>query len=149
MPDPTLESKNQAASMKVGTSNYVASAALAVIGGAAALFTYISQTFDPPLGFDLVMLFALLCLVGSIVVGGLGADDVTSAVADATWTKSSAGAKFEWQAGLTLLGLVLVLIGTWVGATSARRESGLEERVQRLERQVKTLGASDRTDRAR
>jgi uncharacterized membrane protein len=133
------ESRNQAASMKVGTSNYVASAALAVIGGAAALYTYISQTFDPSTLFDVLMLLALACLVVSIVSGGLGADDATAAVAADTWTTDTSGAKFEIQAILTLVGLVLVLAATYVGATSERRESSVEARLGALEMEVREL----------
>jgi amino acid transporter len=130
--------------MKVGISNYVASAALAVIGGAAALYTYISQTFNPPTGFDLLMLAALACLVISIVLGGRGADDATAAVANDTWTMSSSGRAFELQAVLTLLGLILVLIATFVGAMSDRRESSVEARVERLEKQVRHLQVEQR-----
>ncbi len=143
----SVESKNQAASMKVGTSNYVASAALGGIGGGAALYTYISQTFNPPLAFDLLMVVALGCLVLSIVFGGRGADDATAAVANEEWTTSSSGIAFEVQSVLTLLGLILVLIATALGASSDRRESSVEARVESLQQQVHRLHAEQRRQR--
>jgi preprotein translocase subunit SecG len=125
--------------MKVGISNYVGGAALAVIGGAAALYTYISQTFDPSGLFDVLMLVALLCLVASIFLGGRGADATTVAVANETWTTRSAGNDFNLQALLTLLGLLLVLGATVLGAMSDRRESNVETQVKTLEKQVDHL----------
>lgn len=133
------DSKSQAASIKVGISNYVGSAALAVIAGAAALYTYISQTFEPSWCFDLAMVLAVICLVAAIFVGGLGADDTANAIADGNWEKRSAGPWFNLQAGLTLIGLVLVLIGAAIGANSQRREGAVEQRVAKLERQVRLL----------
>ncbi|HET9591302.1 MAG TPA: hypothetical protein VFP17_00140 [Solirubrobacterales bacterium] len=146
MPDgeqPELsETKLQAASLKVGISNYVASAALAVIGGAAALYTYISQTFDPGNGFWVLMLIGLVCLVVSILVGGLGADDATHAVATGNWTTSSSGNKFNYQSILTLVGLILVLTATLIGASSDRRESTVEERLEKVEQQLRKIEAT-------
>lgn len=130
--------------MKVGISNYVGGAALAVIGGAAALYTYISQTFNPSAGFDGLMLLALALLVLSIVLGGMGADDATAAVANDTWTMASSGNKFDLQATFTLLGLILVIVATVIGASSERRESSVEGRVDTLEREVRKLNSQTR-----
>jgi hypothetical protein len=135
----SIESKRQAASMKVGVSNYVGSAALAVIGGAAALYTYISQTFNPSSLFDGLMLVALVCLVLSIFLGGMGADDATAAIANDTWTTGSSGNKFDLQATFTLLGLILVIVATVIGASSDRRESSVEARLETVEREVREL----------
>lgn len=135
------DSKNQAASIKVGISNYVGSAALAVIAGGAALYTYISQTFEPPTCFDVVMVIAVVLLVVAIVFGGLGADNSANAVAADNWSKDSAGQWFNLQAVLTVVGLVLVLVAAAIGANSQRREGAVEERVTRLERQVDRLEA--------
>jgi hypothetical protein len=136
------DGKLQAASMKVGISNYVASAALAVIGGAAALYTYISQTFDPPDAFWILMLAGLVSLVVSIFVGGLGADDATHAVATGNWTTNTSGNRFNYQSMLTLLGLILVLLATWIGASSDRRGSSVEDRLDKVEQQLKKIEAS-------
>jgi hypothetical protein len=136
------DGKLQAASMKVGISNYVASAALAVIGGAAALYTYISQTFDPPVGFWALMLAGLVCLVISIISGGLGADDATAAVAREDWDTSTSGGNFSFQAGLTMLGLILVLVATLIGASSDRRESSVEDRLDKVEQRLKKIEGS-------
>lgn len=129
----SLDCKNQAASMKVGTSHYVATSALAVIGGASALYTYISQTFEPSTGFYVLMVLGLVALVLSIILGGRGADDATAAVATGSWSFSTGADVFNLQAILTLVGLVLVLAGTIVGAGSNRMQSTVEARVGVLE----------------
>lgn len=136
---PSPEGKRQAASMKVGISNYVGGAALAVIGGAAALYTYISQTFDPCWLFNALMLAGLASLVLSIVLGGIGADEATAAVAADDWTMNSSGNSFNLQAVFTLLGLILVIVATLVGAGSDRRESSVEARLEALENEVQKL----------
>ena len=133
------DSKSQAASIKVGVSNYVGSAALGVLAGAAALYTYISQTFEPPTCFDIVMVVAVILLVAAIVFGGLGADNSANAVAAENWSSDSAGPWFNLQALVTLVGLVLVLVAAAIGANSQRREGTVEERVTKLERQVHRL----------
>lgn len=133
------EGQHRAASMKVGISNYVASAALAVIGGAAALYTYISQTFNPSMAFEALMMCGLISLVLSIVVGGAGADDATNAVADDTWGKNTSGGKFNTQAVLTLIGLILVIAATVIGASSDRHGSAIEDRLEKVEQRLVKL----------
>jgi uncharacterized membrane protein len=133
--------KQAAATMKVGTSHYVATAALGVIGGAAALFTYISPTFEVPGVFNVLMLVAVACLVVSIILGGRGADDITADVADNNWTLDSGGSAFNLQALLTLLGLVLVLVATGFGASSERQGADLGDRVDVVEKRVEELRA--------
>jgi hypothetical protein len=135
------DSKNQAAPIKVGISNYVGSAALGVIAGAAALYTYVSQTFEPPTCFDIVMVIAVVLLVAAIVFGGLGADNTANDIAAGKWSTASAGSWFNFQALATLIGLVLVLVAAAIGANSQRREGAVEERVTRLERQLHRLEA--------
>jgi amino acid transporter len=135
----SLDAKSQAAAMKVGTSNYVATSALAVIGGASALYVYVSQNFEPTASFYGSMLLGLALLVASIVLGGLGADDATADVAKGSWSLSSGGDYFNLQSVLTLLGLLCVLAATGLGVSSDRRESTVEARVTTLEQQLRQL----------
>jgi hypothetical protein len=140
------EDQRQAGGLKIGISNYVATAALAVLAGAAGLFTYISQSFDPPWTFYGLMIVAALALVASIVIGGDGADATVASIAEGEWDNSKTW-QFNAQSVLTLLGLVLVLAATAVGATSTQR-IGEPERLERLEAQMIQLQSLiDRRDK--
>ena len=75
------DDQRQAAAIKAAISTYVATAALAVLAGALALFTYIGQVFAPPWTFYLLMGSAAVVLVASIVIGGDGQDLLVARVA--------------------------------------------------------------------
>jgi hypothetical protein len=133
------EADRQAAATKVTISNGVATAALAVIAGAAALYTYVSQTFEPPATFQVLMLIAVVALVVSIVLGGLGSNEMANRIA--TGADSLQVRSFNTQALLTLAGLLLVLAATAVGASSERHATGIEGRIDRASRDIGELRA--------
>src|SRR4029077_12385022 len=149
------ENQRAAASMKVGISNYVGSAALAVLAVAAGLFTYISQMFQPPFSFYLLMVLAAGCLVFSLILGGGGADEVTGKVAPGTWSNQSTS-QFNLQSIMTLLGLVLLLAATAVGATARTQASvsqqqltTLSQTTGKLQRSLEVLTTSQAAQAAR
>jgi amino acid transporter len=107
----------QAGVLKVGLSNYVATAALAVLAGAVALFSFVQQNYNPTTSFYVVFILAIGALVLSIIVGGRGAAGIVNGIAAGTWNNSRTGI-FNAQAILTLAGLCLVLGATWLGTTS-------------------------------
>ena len=111
------DDQRQAAAIKATISTYVATAALAILAGTVALFTYISQTFAPPWTFYLFMLLTAVTLVAAIVIGGDGQDLLVARVAKGTWTNESVW-QFNAQAVLTLVALVFVIAGTAVGTTA-------------------------------
>ena len=113
------DDQRQAASMKVGISTYVATAALGVLAGALGLFTYISQTSAPPWTFYGLMLLTAAMLVISIVLGGDGQDKTVALVARGTWT-NNANWQFNVQAVLTVLALLFLTAATAVGATAGK-----------------------------
>lgn len=80
------ENQRQAAAIKASIGTYVATAALAALAGALALFTWISQTFAPPWTFYLFMVLTAGALVASIYVGGRGQDWLVNEVAHDRWT---------------------------------------------------------------
>jgi hypothetical protein len=113
------DSERQAAAIKASISTYVATAALAVLAGALALFTWISQTFVPPWTFYGCMAVAVVFLVIAIFVGGLGQDWLVNEVAHDRWNNPPTW-QFNWQSGLTLVALCFVTAATAIGATSVR-----------------------------
>jgi hypothetical protein len=130
------ENTRLAASLKVGISNYVASASLAVLAGALALYTYITQNFSPPWTFYAFMLAAGLALVASIYVGGDGADLTVARVAKDEWTNQATW-QFPTQALLTLVALVLVILGTAIGAKADRAADGSKAELKQISRDLR------------
>lgn len=108
----------QAASIKVNISNYVGTAALAVLAGAVALFTYVKQNLSPGGAFSILVLLSVIALVVAIIAGGRGANSTAEKVAQGTWDQNTKTDAFNLQAILTLLGLILVLVAAAVGTTA-------------------------------
>ena len=113
------EHEIQAAAIKVGISNYVGTAALAVLAGAVALFTFFKQNYDPSIVFYVAFVVAVAALVASIFLGGRGANATAYYLADGTWTKDTRMADFDLQATLTLIGLILTVASAVLGTTSS------------------------------
>jgi len=113
----TDDNQRQAATIKVSISNYVGTAALAMLAGAVALFTYIQQNFNPSVTFYVLMLLSVIALVASFFAGGKGANSTADAVAKGTWSDTTKTTAYNVQAILTLAGLVLVLAAAAVGTT--------------------------------
>jgi hypothetical protein len=113
----TDDNQRQAAAIKVSISNYVGTAALAMLAGAVALFTYIQQNFNPSVVFYILILLSVISLVASFFAGGKGANSTATAVAQGTWSHQTKTNAYNLQAILTLAGLVLVLTSAAVGTT--------------------------------
>jgi hypothetical protein len=126
------DDQRQAASVKVEIGNYVATAALGALAGAIALFTYVTQTFDPGKVFYGAMLLASMCLVGSIVFGGKGANATARLVGTSAWTVDSHVRPFTHQAALALVGLAFIAVAVTTGVTADRQDSGSAQRVDGL-----------------
>jgi hypothetical protein len=134
------ENERQAAAIKVGISNNVATAALAVLAGVVGIFTYISQAFAPAWTFYLFISLATAALVLSIILGGAGSDSTVGLVAKGLW-KNQKTPSFNRQAYLTLFGLVFLLVATAIGATSNASVSETEK-IETLKKQVSALQQS-------
>jgi hypothetical protein len=137
--DELTDDQRTAATIPAGISNYVASAALAVLAGATALFTYVSQQFDAPSTFDWAMGIGAGVLVLAIFLGGRGSATLTRQIADGTWDAEKKICTYNWQAILTLVGLVLVLVATVIGTTAEPSTDKTDHRLDKLERKVDKL----------
>jgi hypothetical protein len=137
--DELTDDQRTAATIPAGISNYVASAALAVLAGATALFTYVSQQFDAPSSFDWVMVFGAGALVVGIFLGGVGSAKLTRKIAAGTWNPDNRIGAYNCQAIFTLVGLVLVLIATAIGTTADPSTDRTDQRLDKLERAVQKL----------
>jgi hypothetical protein len=142
------EDVRQSANISVAISNYVATAALGVLAGSVVLFTYVSGAFALEAGFYLLIGAGVVSLVASIFVGGRGSAAVAKAVGRAEYHPNKKSQLYNWQAILTLLGLVLVLISAVAGVTVARLHSDADRRLAALEKEVAILREESRHDQA-
>ena len=116
----TDENERQAAALKASLSTYVNSATLAVLAGGVALFTYVQQNFQGLAFFYALTVIAFILLIASFIAGGRGANTVAEQLAAGTWTKDKKARAFNWQANLTLLGTLVLIVATAVGTSSHR-----------------------------
>ncbi|HET7418462.1 MAG TPA: hypothetical protein VFJ61_12640 [Solirubrobacterales bacterium] len=133
------EDRREAAILQASLSNYVATAALAVLVGAAGMFTYVSQNFDPHWIFYVLIAGSAVALVASVFIGGKGTGIVIDQIATRTWTPGKRNGRYGTQATFTLIGLGLLLVATAVGVTAPHQQSTLERRVDRLASEVVSL----------
>jgi hypothetical protein len=108
----------EAASIKVGISNYVGSATLAVIGGAIAVFTYVQANFSVTPQFYWLFGAAVASSVLSLIVGGRAANTTAEAVATKSWKNATSKSMYNFQAISSLLGLGLLVVATLIGTTA-------------------------------
>lgn len=102
----TNENQRQAAVVKVGISNYVGTATLAVLAGGVALFTYFQQNFNVSDLFYAFTAGAAVLLVVSLYLGGQGAsslaDNLRQGRGRARRLRNSIGRPFlRWLARLS------------------------------------------------
>jgi hypothetical protein len=133
------EDVRQSANISVAISNYVATAALGVLAGSVVLFTYVSGAFALEAGFYWLIGAGVVSLVASIFVGGRGSAAVAKAVGRAEYHPNEKSESYNWQAILTLLGLVLVLISAVARVTVARLHSDADRRLGALEKKWRSF----------
>ena len=141
---PLNEDVRQAATMKVGISTYVATAALAVMAGTLVIYTFVASSFQVAWPFHALIFLGLLLLVLSVFIGGWESGRITDAIADSNWdpkdTKEGKfGGRFSQQAMLTLAGLVVVTLATITGVASDSEKSRTDERIDDLIGEVQDL----------
>jgi hypothetical protein len=124
--DPSREDARQAASIRVGISNYVGTASLAVLAGVVAVFTYYQQNYRPMVAFYVFVAGSGVAVIASLIVGGRGAASVARAVAKGTYAragdaKAAGASEFDLQSILSLLAVVLAAVGVVCGGLSHHR----------------------------
>lgn len=87
------DDSRQAAAMKVGISSHIATAALAVMAGALALYTFVASTFQEPWHFHALVFLGLVLLVLSVFVGAKASAAVTAAVRRGEWLSETTSDK--------------------------------------------------------
>jgi hypothetical protein len=130
-PNSTPDDRRQAGALAVSLSSYVSTASLAVLAGAFAIFTYVSQNFQLDLSFYIPITLTALLLVASIFAGGKGSAWVIDRIANGEWTPKPRNRCYNNQALLTLFGLVFLMVATVFGVSSSPQESPDTARLDR------------------
>jgi chromate transport protein ChrA len=118
----TDDNERQAASLRVGISNYVGSASLAVLAGLVALFTYYQQNFRLMVAFYVFMGIATVAIVASMLFGGWGSADVARKVANSQYSKTTTTGAFNTQAILALACVIAAVVAVVCGGLSKGKE---------------------------
>lgn len=111
-------------------------ATLAMLAGGVALFTYVQQNFNVSGVFYGFTAAAAVLLIASFMAGGKGADTTAKKLAKGTWKKDTKTPAFNWQAILTLLGTVSLVVATAVGTSSHRVTTTKDPCVALLSREL-------------
>ena len=113
----TADDKRAASNLVTTLSGFVITAALAVLGAQAVVATFVIDRREHLTWFYVVSGFGAAALVLSIIVGGLGIDEIVAAGARGEWKHRTRGGKFNIQSILALIGAILVMASAFLGDT--------------------------------
>lgn len=134
----SAEDQRAAANIAVSLSSYVIAASLAVLGAQAAIVTFVLDKRDAVVVFYLVSIAACIALVVSVISGGKGITEIYKKGHAGDWAVRTLRGYFNWQAVLSLLGVLLVVLSAFLGA--AKREiSALPVDYEMIRTNVKVL----------
>lgn len=114
MDDPNIE-KRTASGLAVNLSSYLITGSLAVLGAEAVVVTFVMDKRESLGAFAVLSVLACTSLVTSILCGGRGISELMSNGAKGEWAISSRSGWFDWQALLTLIGIVLLGVSLFLG----------------------------------
>jgi hypothetical protein len=112
----TDEDRRAASNLVTTLSGYLITAALAVLGAQAVVVTFVIDRRDHLTSFYYVSGFGMAGLVGSIILGGAGIDEIVVEGAKGNWKIRTRRGKFNWQAILVLVGAILVAVSAFLGS---------------------------------
>jgi hypothetical protein len=127
MKDSTDDART-ATGLAVSLSGYVAAAALAVLAVQAGIATFVMDSREGLTWFYVFVAAAVGCLVLAIILGGRGSWSLIKNGYEGRWTINPSGGVFNWQAVLTLAGLVFVVLSSFAG-TPKKDEPGVADRL--------------------
>jgi hypothetical protein len=126
MDDPNIE-KRAATGIAVNLSSYLITGSLAVLGAQAVVVTFTLDKKENLIAFGVVSFLAFVSLIGSIYFGGKGIDELTKSGYRGEWAITTRGGRFNSQAILTLVGVLLLGISTLLGSP---KDATAEKRLQ-------------------
>jgi hypothetical protein len=111
----SIEYRRTASGLVTTLSGYVITAALAILGAQAVVATFVIDRRQHLTGFYVVSASGTALLIGSVLLGGAGMDEIVRAGANGNWKIRTRYGKFNWQALLALAGTVLVVVSAFLG----------------------------------
>lgn len=112
------EDRRQAASLLTSLSSYVMTATLAVLGAQAVVTTFVIENRTNLGLFYWISGIAVVSLALSIILGGLGINEIIRAGATGGWKIDTKSGRFNKQAVLALFGAILVVVSAFLGTPS-------------------------------
>jgi hypothetical protein len=107
------EDNRAASSLMTNLSGFIITANLSMLAIQGASYVFVAGgSNQTSLLYSLLSIFAFLCFVFSIIIGGKGITETATAISDSSWAISTATNKFNLQAILSFVGVLLFLIAS-------------------------------------
>ena len=134
---PSADDKRTAITLKVNLSCTLMAVALAFIGAAAGIATFVLDKRAHLLWFNVVFIGSIASLVFSGFCGGKGIATAYKSGFEEEWTREDGGS-FNSQALALLLGIALVCLSAFLGVPK-KPDTVTSDNVQCLEKRVAAL----------
>jgi hypothetical protein len=117
----TIEDARAAAALATSLSQYLITAALAILAAETALINALMDKREKLLALKVVACLLLVSCAASIITGARGITMVFQAGFDGNWQKAVGAAPFDLQAKLLLVSVALFAVSLIAGVTAKRR----------------------------
>jgi hypothetical protein len=117
----TIEDARAAAGLATSLSQYLITAALAILAAETALINALMDKREKLLALKVVACLLLISSAASIITGARGITMVFKAGFDGKWQEAVAAAPFDLQAKLLLVSVALFAVSLIAGVTAKRR----------------------------
>jgi hypothetical protein len=118
---PADEDKRQAAALTVSLSGSLTAGSVAIIGGAAAVSTFVTDKYSVSWIFYAALLVGIGLLAWGVFAGGQAVGKICSEGAEGRWTNTPDKGSFNNQAIGALFGTLVLLVAVGVGLAGERR----------------------------
>ena len=110
---PLNEDNRAASGLMANLSGFIITANLSMLAILGASYVFVAGgNNQTTITYNILLGVAFVCFVISIIAGGKGINDTATALSNSSWTIATATNKFDVQATLSLLGVVLFLIAS-------------------------------------
>ncbi|NQY65481.1 MAG: hypothetical protein HRT38_17550 [Alteromonadaceae bacterium] len=107
---PSNEDKRAASNLMTNLSGFIITANLSMLAIQGASYVFVAGASNQTsLPYNILSILAFFCFVISIILGGKGITETATALSNSSWGISTAKNKFNGQAILSLVGILLFL----------------------------------------
>lgn len=125
----TLNDDNRAASsLMTNLSGFIIMANLSMLAIQGASYVFVAgESNQATLSYNILSVLAFLCFITSIIGGSKGITETATALSNSSWTIKTATNKFNFQAIISLLGVLLFLVASIFFTENKKDEANVTE----------------------